>query len=326
MARVYPGQQFLAGILVGMIAVMFPGQGSQKPGMGSELFQRRPEARQTFQEVSDATGIDVAKLCFESDEDTLRQTQNAQIALFASGVAAYRCLAAHLSGVMAIDAFAGHSIGEYAALVASGTLGLADGAKLVRLRGDLMARAGETASGTMAAVLGLERAELQAVCEATDGVVVIANDNCPGQLVISGERSAVERAGEAASAAGAKRVLPLNVSGAFHSPLMEASAEGMRPALESTSFALAGRVFSNVTAQPVVQDGRWPELLVRQLKSPVRWTESVMNMRNEGTHTFIECGVGDVLCGLLKRIDREATGLKVQDLDSLEATVAAIRA
>lgn len=309
-----------------MIAVMFPGQGSQRPGMGAELFQHRSEARETFAAVSDAAGVDVAALCFESDEETLRQTQNAQLALFACGVAAYRCLASHLSGVMSLDAYAGHSIGEYAALVASGALSVEDGARLVKLRGDLMAEAGKSAPGTMAAVLGLERDQLQAVCESTAGIVVIANDNCPGQLVISGEREAVGKASEAAIAAGAKRVLPLNVSGAFHSPLMEQSAEGMRASLEATPFKLGGRVFSNVTAQPVVTEGRWPELLVQQLKSPVRWTETIQNMRNEGVRTFIECGVGDVLCGLLKRIDREATGLKVQDLDSLEAAVAAIRA
>ncbi len=314
-----------------MIAVVFPGQGSQKPGMGKALFDARSEARDAFAVVSNATGVDTAKLCFETDEDTLRETQNAQLALYTCGVAAWACLDAHIHGIVTIDGFAGHSVGEYAALAASGTVSVEEGAKLVQRRGEIMAKAGKTRPGTMAAVLGLERDQLQAVCESIAGIVVIANDNCPGQLVISGEVAAVKGASDAAAAAGAKRVLPLNVSGAFHSPLMDESATEMRTTLDAVSFQIPnskfqiGRAFSNVTAQPVVQDGRWPDLLERQLKSPVRWTETIQNMLNEGIDTFIECGVGDVLSGLIRRIDREATTLRVNDLDSLETTVAAIR-
>ena len=309
-----------------MIAVVFPGQGSQKPGMGKELYDLRPESKSVFAQVSQATGVDVAKLCFETEEETLRQTQNAQLALYTTGVAAWTCLNAHLQGVTAIDAFAGHSVGEYAALSAAGILTVEEGAKLVQRRGEIMAAAGEKQPGTMAAVLGLERDQIEAALQSVDGVVVVANDNCPGQLVISGEIEAVGKAGETLTAAGAKRVLPLNVSGAFHSPLMESSAVEMRKALDAATFASGGRVFSNVTAQPVVQTGVWPDLLERQLKSPVRWTESVQNMLNEGVRVFIECGSGDVLTGLLKRIEREAKGLKVNDLESLEAAVAAVRA
>lgn len=308
-----------------MIAVMFPGQGSQKPGMGRALHDSRPEARSTFDSVSSATGIDVARLCFESDEETLRQTQNAQLALFTCGVAAFRSLNAHLQGVVTIDAFAGHSVGEYSGLVAAGVLSIEDGAKLVKRRGELMAEAGKERPGTMAAVLGLEREALERVCAEVDGIVVVANDNCPGQLVISGEIEAVRLAGEAATAVGAKRVLPLNVSGAFHSPLMDESAARFADALATASFHKGGRVYSNVTAQPIVREDRWPELLEQQLKSPVRWTESIQNMLNEDIHTFIECGGGDVLSGLLKRIDRDAQSLRVQDQESLEATVTAIR-
>ena len=188
-----------------------------------------------------------------------------------------------------------------------------------------MANAGRRQPGTMAAVLGLERDELEGVCRSVHGVVVIANDNCPGQLVISGEIEAVAAAGKAATDQGAKRVLPLNVSGAFHSPLMEESATEMRKALDAATFSSGDRVFSNVTAQPVLQPGRWPDLLESQLKSPVRWTETIQNMLNEGISTFIECGPGEVLSGLIKRIDRDAKTFKVNDLDSLEATIAQIR-
>jgi [acyl-carrier-protein] S-malonyltransferase len=305
-----------------MIAVVFPGQGSQKPGMGKGLYDLRPQARAVFDQVSQATGVDAAKLCFNTDEDTLRLTQNAQLALYVCGVAAWACLCSHLESVMGVDAFAGHSVGEYAALAASGTVSVEEGAKLVQTRGQLMVNA---PAGAMAAVLGLERDALDAVCKSVNGIVVVANDNCPGQLVISGEVEAVRFAGEAAAVAGAKRVLPLNVSGAFHSPLMDESAIEMRKALDLASFVGGGRVFSNVTAQPVVQPAKWPELLERQLKSPVRWTETIQNMLNEGIDTYIECGVGDVLSGLIRRIDRDVKTLRVNDLDSLEATVSAIR-
>jgi [acyl-carrier-protein] S-malonyltransferase len=310
-----------------MIAVVFPGQGSQKPGMGKELYDVRKEAKEVFATVQSATGVDTAALCFETDDETLRQTQNAQLALYTVSLAAWKCLDAHLRGVVKVDALAGHSVGEYAALAAAGVLSLEEGARLVQTRGQIMAEAGNTTPGTMAAVLGMERTALEQVCEETQGTVVIANDNCPGQLVISGEVGAVQLAGEAALAKGAKRVLPLNVSGAFHSPLMDESAARMAEALGKASFGAGdGRVFANVTAQPIVQQGKWPDLLTRQLKSPVRWTETIQNMLNEGIRTFIECGSGDVLSGLIKRIDRDVKTLRVNDLDSLESTIAAIRA
>ena len=309
-----------------MLAIVFPGQGSQKPGMGKQLHDLRPESRAVFDTVTEVTGVDARHLCFDMDEETLRQTQNAQLALYTTGVAAWACLNAHLQGVVDVTAYAGHSVGEYAALAAAGILSVADGAKLVQTRGQIMARAGEKEPGTMAAVLGLDRDQIEADLKKVRGVVVVANDNCPGQLVISGEVDAVERAAESLIAAGAKRVLPLNVSGAFHSPLMVESATEMRKALDAVTFHSGGRVFSNVTSQPVVQDGVWPDLLERQLKSPVRWTETIQNMRNEGVKMFFECGCGDVLTGLLKRIDRDAKGLKVNDLDTLEEAVGAVRA
>lgn len=288
--------------------------------MGHSLFEAFPAAKDVFDSVGQTTGIDIATLCFETDEETLRQTQNAQIALFTCGIAAFRAFAETAPGVE-FAAMAGHSVGEYAALVAAGFLSLEDGARLVHRRGDLMSRAGALRPGGMAAILGLKKDPLEAVCRdasTKDEMVVIANDNCPGQLVISGDRAAVERACALASERGAKRALPLNVSGAFHSPLMEAPAQAMGEALGPARFQIGSTaVYANVTAGR--ETGGWAELLERQLKSPVRWTESVQNMRRDGIGTFVEFGAGEVLCGLIRRIDKEATTMSVQDPAGLES-------
>jgi [acyl-carrier-protein] S-malonyltransferase len=297
--------------------------------MGKELFQLRPEAQATFKTVQFATGVDVASLCFDSDEDVLRETQNAQLALFTVSVAAFRCLKRHLDGEIRIEALAGHSVGEYAACVAAGILDLAEGADLVYTRGLLMAEAGKERPGTMAAVLGLEREVLEDVlAQVTTGLVVIANDNCPGQLVISGEIEAVAEASRLASEKGARKVMPLRVSGAFHSPLVATAAEGLGPKLEKAKWSERGNigpVYSNVTSEAVGRESDLPGLLKTGLVSPVRWTESVEHMSRDGIETYIECGVGDVLSGLIKRIDREAKSYRVQDLDTLESTVATLR-
>ena len=282
-----------------MVAYVFPGQGSQKPGMGVNL---PPD---TFDEVSEAVGMDVRKLCLESDEDTLRQTQNAQITLFTCGVAAFRTVNPAGEWVTA-----GHSVGEYAALAVSGVLSVADAARAVQRRGALMATAGSIRPGTMAAVLGLERESIQAVLDGIDGTVVIANDNCPGQLVISGEVDAVGAAATQLTAAGAKRVLPLNVSGAFHSPLMDGPASELGAFLAELTFnPPAVPIYANVTAQPEA-DG-WPDRLVEQLKSPVRWTEIVQAMVADGVTEVVELGGGEVLLGLIKRIDKSLIGRSV---------------
>lgn len=297
-----------------MIAVVFPGQGSQRPGMGASL-REHSAAAEVFARIDAATGANTRRLCEELSEDELRQTQNAQLALYACGVAAFAA-----SGLEP-DVAAGHSVGEYAALAAAGILTIEDGARLVQRRGDLMARSGELRPGTMAAVLGLERDALEAVCRdasTDDDVAVIANDNCPGQLVISGDKTAVERAAALAGERGAKRVLPLNVSGAFHSPLMQASAEAMGMALRDVNFRDgAFPVVANVTAK--AESGGWADLLESQLRSPVLWTGSVQTMRAMGVDTFVECGAGEVLCGLIRRIDREAATKAVFDMATMEA-------
>ncbi|MEA2553184.1 MAG: [acyl-carrier-protein] S-malonyltransferase [Fimbriimonadaceae bacterium] len=308
-----------------MVAAVFPGQGSQKPGMGKELYESNDAARLVFREVSRAAGVDMQELCFNADEETLRQTQNAQLALYTVGVAAFESLRGALPELQ-FQAVAGHSVGEYAALAAAGVVPIPVGAKLVKKRGEVMAEAGKTHPGTMAAVLGLERAALDRVCADVGGVVVVANDNCPGQLVISGEVDAVKRASDLATERGAKRVLPLNVSGAFHSPLMEAPAAEMAKALEAEQFRLGEyTVYANVTAEPALDAERWPRLLEDQLRSPVRWTETTQNMIRDGVDTFIECGPGEVLSGLIRRISKDVRTMNVGDNASLERSSAALR-
>jgi len=311
------------------LAVVFPGQGSQKPGMGKQLYDTRAEARKVFEVVATATGVDTTHLCFELDEAELRQTQNAQLALFTVSVAAFQCLQSHLQINVRIDALAGHSVGEYAAIACAGHLSIDLASKLVQKRGLLMAEAGKKLPGTMVAVLGLEVKAIQACLDkiGTDQVVV-ANDNCPGQVVISGAIEAIPEASKALSEAGAKRLIPLNVSGAFHSPLMAEAASNLSKSLDSVSFepgGSTGPVYSNVTSEAVGREKLFPQLLSEQLVKPVRWTEIIQNMMRDRIDIFIECGVGDVLSGLIRRIDKSARCLKVQDLDSLELAVAEIR-
>jgi [acyl-carrier-protein] S-malonyltransferase len=289
--------------------------------MGEDLYNHVSYSRQVFDQVEQATGVNIANLCFNSDEETLRQTQNAQLALYTCGLAAYYALKDSCPD-LSVSCFAGHSVGEYAALAAAGVVSLETGARLVQRRGDIMARAGELRPGAMAAVLGLDRDEIgRALAEVSSGVVVIANDNCPGQLVISGDRDAVAEATAVLNQRGARRVLPLNVSGAFHSPLMDSSAESMRVALDEVKFHSGATVYSNVTTKP---GSHWADLLERQLKSPVLWTESIQEMIKDGVSTFIECGAGEVLIGLVRRIEKDAVGLRVLDTATLDETKLAL--
>ncbi|HQU17760.1 MAG TPA: ACP S-malonyltransferase [Fimbriimonadaceae bacterium] len=313
-----------------MLAAMFPGQGSQTPGMGKDLFETYSEARDVFASVRKGSGIDPERLCFELEEDELRQTQNAQLALYAVGVAAYRCLEARLGEGHEFTAMAGHSVGEYAALACSGALSVEEGARLVKIRGDLMAEAGIQRPGTMRAVLGLDRDPLAALCEAVSSegaAVVIANDNAPGQQVISGSAEGVERAAERAQEVGAKRIVEIKVSGAFHSPLMDEAAAEMGKVLRTAKFQAAPgdpKVYANVTSSVVDLPGAWPRLLETQLRSAVRWRESVLNMARDGVRTLVEFGPRNVLCGLVKRIAPALATCSVADSESLERTLEAL--
>jgi [acyl-carrier-protein] S-malonyltransferase len=303
-----------------VIGLLCPGQGSHFVGMGRDVADAFPEARTTFEEADDVLGFSLSRLCWEGPEDELTRTLNAQPAILVHTVAVWRVLQQHAPPLVSMAA--GHSLGEFSAYVASGAIPFADAVRVVRTRGELMFRSGSERPGTMAAVLGLDDAAAEAVCaEATAagaGMVVPANFNSPGQIVVSGDVAAVERLGERARKAGAKRVLPLNVSGAFHSPLMEVAVPGLREALRAAEFQDPRfAVVSNVTAQPVhgAEDAR--DLLARQLTAPVRWTQSVQTLRAAGIESFLEVGPGSVLTGLLRRIDRAAAGRAVGTADEL---------
>jgi [acyl-carrier-protein] S-malonyltransferase len=291
--------------------------------MGKEIFESSEAARHAFAVVSETLGKDIQKLCFETDEDTLRSTENAQVSLYTVGVATYEAL--REAGTPAPAAMAGHSVGEYAALAAAGCVTVAEGARLVAKRGDLMARSGSLRKGGMAAVLGMEDESLEALCAeiSRDGhAVVPANFNSPGQIVISGDEAAVAEACELAKERGAKRCILLNVSGAFHSPLMHEAAQSMAEALGNVAFAESTiPVIANVTAQP---EHDWRRLLEEQLRAPVRWTSSVRAMREMGVGAFVECGPGDVLTGLLRRIDGEALGFAANSADALKIAAQAV--
>jgi len=282
------------------LALLFPGQGSQVVGMGRALAQAHPEAARVLAEADDVLGFPLSRLMADGPEEELTATKNAQPAILAHSVAALRVLEARLGPVAMA---AGHSLGEFSAHVAAGTLSFRDALEAVRLRGELMYAAGQARPGTMAAVLGLEDAALEEACARVDaGICVPANFNSPGQIVVSGDVAGVEQGMALFTRAGAKRVLPLNVSGAFHSPLMEPAAGGLREKLASLAFRdPTFPVYSNVTAGPVTSGAEARDLLVRQLTSPVRWAASVSAMVAAGAGRFLELGPGSVLCGLNKR-------------------------
>lgn len=303
-----------------MIAFVFPGQGSQYPGMGKELADNFPAARQVFEEANDALDFDLATLCYNGPEDELKLTTNTQPAILTVSVAALRVIEQE-SGLRPAYV-AGHSLGEYSALVAAGALAFADAVRTVRQRGAFMQEAVPVGVGAMAAILGLDAAEIEAVCrEAAQGQVVSpANFNSPGQVVIAGHAMAAERAIELAKARGAKRAMPLPVSAPFHCSLMVPAGERLREVLAGVAVgSLRTPVVTNVEATPNSDADRVKELLVAQVSAPVRWEESVQKMAELGVARFIEIGPGKVLAGLIKRIARGAAAQSVEDVAGLKA-------
>ncbi|HEX2717748.1 MAG TPA: ACP S-malonyltransferase [Gemmatimonadaceae bacterium] len=287
------------------LVLLFPGQGSQKPGMGKDLADAHPAARAVFDAVDRALGAPLARLCFEGPADELTLTHNAQPALLAHGLAVWATVRDRLRA--SVKAAAGHSLGEFTAYGASGALDVERAARLVRRRGELMYEAGVKRPGAMAAVLGTLQQPIDELCARAakeSGVVVPANYNSPEQVVVSGEVKGVDRAMELAKEAGAKRVVKLNVSGAFHSPLMEFARPGLEAALKAAAFERPGfPVYSNVTASPVSEAAEASSLLLDQLTSPVRWTDLVARLAKDHPGAlFVEMGPGNVLVGLVKRI------------------------
>ncbi|NPV47700.1 MAG: ACP S-malonyltransferase [Armatimonadetes bacterium] len=308
-----------------MLAFIFPGQGSQTVGMARDLYEGSPGARALLDELAAALDFPLLELMFEGPAEELTRTEHAQPALLAHSVAVCHLLVE--AGVRP-DALAGHSLGEYTALVAAGCLAPTEAAKLVRLRGQYMAEAGRATGGTMAAVLGLEPEALAAAIEPARevGVVCLANLNAPGQVVISGEEPAVQRASELASSAGAKRVLPLNVSGAFHSPLMAPAAEKLGLALNQVALTDAAiPVVSNVDAMPRTSSADIRAALLAQLTGAVRWHDCIVKLVEMGVTDFVEVGPGKVLTGMLRRAVPEARALNADTLESIGATVAALQ-
>jgi [acyl-carrier-protein] S-malonyltransferase len=306
-------------------ALVFPGQGSQVVGMGRDWVEAYPAARDLYARADEVLGFAFSALCFEGAEADLNDTYHTQPALYVCGMATLAALRAEWGDFQPRCA-AGHSLGEFTALAAAGAVSFEDGLRLVRERGRVMRAAGERKPGAMAALLGLDADTVRAVCAdasaATGGVVVLANDNCPGQIVISGENAALDRALELAKAAGAKRALKLAVSIASHSPLMADAAADFRPTLAATPFSTPTLpVYANVTSAPLPDPDAIRAELDAQLTHSVRWTESVGRMIADGTTIFLELGTKDVLTGLLKRIDAGKTGHAVNSVAALRELV-----
>ena len=284
-----------------MKAYIFPGQGAQFTGMGKELYENSPLAKELFEKANDILGFRITDIMFDGTAEELKETKVTQPAVFLHSVILAKTLENFHPKMVA-----GHSLGEFSALVANGTLSFEDGLKLVSKRADAMQKACEQRPSTMAAVLGLPDETVESVCASIDGIVVAANYNCPGQLVISGEFSAVEKACEAMKAAGAKRALLLPVGGGFHSPMMEPAREELALAIENTVFSTPiCPVYQNVTATAVSDANEIKKNLITQLTAPVKWTQLVQQMIADGATSFTEVGPGKVLVGLVAKINKE---------------------
>lgn len=284
-----------------MQAAIFPGQGSQFPGMGKDLYENHSEAKELFENANDILGFRITDILFKGSAEELKQTKVTQPAIFLHSV----ILAKIMGNAFKPDMVAGHSLGEFSALVASKCLNFVDGLKLVSQRAQAMQKACELKPSTMAAILGLDNESVEVVCEKVNGVVVAANYNCPGQIVISGEVNAVEIACEELKALGAKRALLLPVGGAFHSPMMEPAREQLQGAIEKTTLSTPiCPIYQNVTARAVTNLDEIKLNLIAQLTAPVKWTQSVEQMIQDGATSFIEIGPGKVLQGLVKKINR----------------------
>jgi [acyl-carrier-protein] S-malonyltransferase len=306
---------------MGKIAFLFPGQASQYPGMGRDLAEKFPESRAVFEEANAALDFSISQLCFEGSEDALKQTENTQPAILTISIAAYRVL--EKQGITP-DFVAGHSLGEYSALVAAGGLDFATAVKLVRGRGRYMQEAVPAGEGAMAAILGLAPAEVADICKkaADHQVVAPANLNSPEQTVISGNAAAVKRAVEIASQSGAKRAVILPVSAPFHCALMMPAQQRLEPDLRAAKFSdLRSPLITNVDAESISTGDEARDALIRQVTQPVRWLDSVHEMIEGGVTIFVEVGPGKVLSGLLRQIDRSVRALNVEDAASLQATL-----
>ncbi len=283
-----------------MNAYVFPGQGAQFVGMGLDLYEAHPPAQELFERANEILGFSITDIMFEGTAEDLKQTKVTQPAIFLHSV----ILSKVLGDAFQPDMVAGHSLGEFSALVANGTLNFEDGLKLVSQRAQAMQKACELQPSTMAAVLGLDDEIVEEICNGVDGIVVPANYNCPGQLVISGEVAAIDVACEKLKEAGARRALVLPVGGAFHSPLMEPAREELATAIDNTNFHEPNcPVYQNVTTKGVTVSKEIKENLIAQLTAPVKWTQSVQNMIADGAKSFVEVGPGKVLQGLVRKID-----------------------
>lgn len=301
-------------------AFVFPGQGSQHAGMGRDVAEKYPVARKVFEDIDAALGWSISRLCFEGPEEELKLTQNTQPAILAVSSALHAVLEER--GVTRRDVVAGHSLGEYSAIVSVGGLSAPDAAKIVHLRGRFMQDAVPVGTGGMAALIGPSVEDAQAICEeaAQGEVVSVANINAPGQIVIAGTKAGIERAIEVAKKRGVRRALPLPVSAPFHCELMKPAEERLKPVLDDAQFHdLWYAVVTNVDAQPTGTGHAVRNALLRQVASPVRWVESVQKMVSMGVKRFVEIGPGNVLTGLIKRIDPNVELMNVSDVPSLEA-------